>query len=425
MKKTLLILTVLFAANVLLAQNDNGHTVVYNYVSKKITYPSKKATVNNENFVFQIKNINTFKYDISVNGEPVNYNTDIPEIFQLQSLINTNQDSTDDAISDKNDINDTTVLNFTFDDLQKKYKELTTSGNFYQILLKLVSSDISPSKMIELKENYYNDFITEKSGTSQAANIVLYYNKRIENIKLFAPILKADTGISNAKKIIIDTILTRTNRVAESKQHIELAVFYENINEDKFTVNQFIPNPKADEIKINITAKPKTGTSKNDTEIKTEIPLELKGSWKMDFSLGFFATNLTDEDYGNKPVYENNSIAGYKLVRLNNNLNVGIAGFMHLYWRNGRGINGSLTLGLGIDNNTDFRIMPGLSLIVGKKERFIFSGGAVFGKNKYLSPIFDKEIIYTDKIDPVYVEQNKIGLYFGISYNLFKTKASE
>ena len=412
MKKRLLIPLLLFTIAV------NGQT--FDFYNKKLIGESCK--IENKNFTFTVININTIKYDVLIDDNPVNYNQDIPDL--IKEYLTKVRGSI--ARSGVNDSSTASIYNMSqcksIEELKSLYSTLKKSEHFHNLLIELISSDLQYISMIDYKRSYFKKYIGKDSedDESDISSIVDFYSKYINDIPLCAISLKEKLN-NHSDNVIVDTILKETKRIDSLNIPMKIASLYYKINEQSFSVYSFKPKPDADDLTINITAKPNTGFNMRKDEIKVEIPLIVNGGFKLDYSEGFFFSNVTDKEYITKPTYINDSITGYNLIKSEDNpLCFGFAGYMHAYWRSASNINVSLSFGVGIDQNTQLKIMPGISILMGRKERFIINGGLVMGKIKDLSKVQDLKHLYNENIEPIYSDSYKAGYFVGISYNLLK-----
>lgn len=409
--KYILFNLLLFTTLVTIGQNFDFH--------QKRLKGDTSGVISNNNFTFVITNINTFKYKINIDNKPVNNNLDIPDILKI-NLLNKNVD-TITTLEKSNKYKDKAEIIYNFDDLVNLYLNLKSSEQFYNALLELINSDVSPENIIIYKKSYYQQFMDKnfQDDNLSVGYILKYYSDLISKININAQIIKSTLTLKEQE--IVDTILKYAYKIEISNIPLKLGSLYGAINKQTFTVNYFIPKPNSDELLITIVAKPNNNYGKTSDDLKFEIPFLVKGGFKIDFSTGIFLSNISDKKYFNRPNFVNDSIKGYYLVKEDNNpISYGIAGYMHAYWRNARNINVGLTLGVGIDQNTQVKMMPGFSLILGRKERFIFNGGVVIGKCKELSIIQNETHLYNISTEPIYSEPYKIGWFGGISYNLTK-----
>ncbi|MEI8273939.1 MAG: hypothetical protein WCG08_15090 [Paludibacter sp.] len=383
--------------------------------------------VSNKNFTFTVNYINTFKYDVFIDNKPVQNNIEVPSI--LKTTIQSGLSSANFLIGNTSGIPkrfkesiDTLkypkVSNLT--DLDNIYLKLLTVEQFYEALNNLINSDISTVVLIKTKKDIFTQYISKQSSddTLAVAKIIEYYSTISNIIQINAVVI---LGKDTTKIKEIGKIIEASNRINESKIIYRLASLYASINKETFTVSSFIKKPDADEVVINITAKSKSEYKDKIKDINIEIPIEVTGGWKIDYSTGMFVSNLIDNLYINKPEFRNDSIIGYKLIPENSNpLSYGFCGFMHAYKRSNSDCKLGLALGIGIDQNIQTKVMFGGSLMLGKKERFIINLGCSISKTKELSNIYYIDHLYKDRVDITYSEPFKTGWFLGISYNLSK-----
>ena len=405
--KNLLLIVLLFTTVFLKGQTFDFH-------NQKLL-DNESGYVSNKNFTLSITNVNTFKYDVVIDNQFINNNIEKPDIFDSSF-------KEFEKIAKQGLLNKQLLAVSDINDLLQLFLNLQSCLQFQESLVELVSSNQSPENIIEMKRGYLFLY-TGISGVDDkldVPSIIKYYSSIITRIKLSAPEIK-EKATTTEEKEKVDEIINETVGIFNVRSHYQLASFYNSINEQKFTVNKFIKKPNADDIIVNVTLSPNAEFS-NEKMIKSvEIPLLVNGGVKIDFSTGIFVSNLVDDVYLNKPNYENGSITSYNLIKEDENpIGYGLAGYMHTYWRTHKDFNVALSLGVGIDQNTQVKIMPGLSLIVGRKERLVINAGFAFGKVKQLSKEQDTERLYSSKIDPIYSEPYKLGWSVGISYNLFK-----
>jgi len=392
----------------------NGQTFDFN--NKKLLDCSD-GVIRNSSFTFTVSNINTFKYKVLLDSKPINNNMDIPDLIKKYMLKIDSAKVYDKGGNKRKDVK-------TYDDLESLYLKLKTAEQFYNGLVELLGSELSPEKILLYKKIYYQQFMGSDpiDDISDAIGITQYYRTLMDQININAQGIKFDTKESS-KQVAIDSIYSYTRRIELSGLPQKLASTYIAINEQTFSVKSFIPRPNADDLILSITAKPNPVYNKNGEEIKIDIPFMVKGGCKIDFSTGIFFSNIVDKEFVNKPNYLNDSITGYNLIQADkNSLGYGIAGYIHAYWRTACNMNLSFTAGVGIDQNTQVKFMPGISLILGRNERLIINGGFAIGKQKVLSNVQDENHLYKEKVDPVYTETFKKGWFLGISYNLSKPK---
>jgi len=179
-----------------------------------------------------------------------------------------------------------------------------------------------------------------------------------------------------------------------------------------------------DYIQFDVTIKPKTEFkevfAKNQNR-RFKYSEYLRGGIRYDFSVGtVFDFVNKDEFYENR----NNTIAKIS----NNKYYPTLAGLFHVSLRSASLCSVGFSLGASL-NITEFDINSlfiGPSLLVGKKEKIIFTSGMSFRKTKQLkSGYFDgQQIVGESNIDNYLTNNFKLGAFVGISYNLTKKQKS-
>lgn len=116
-----------------------------------------------------------------------------------------------------------------------------------------------------------------------------------------------------------------------------------------------------------------------------------RGGFKIDFSTGIGATGLIDKSYSttatSTTITSGTSTAASPetiIERNEGDFRLGIVVLSHAYFRTGARLNVALTGGFMIDNNVATRYLAGGSLILGREQRLILSGGWAIGKVKRL-----------------------------------------
>lgn len=159
-----------------------------------------------------------------------------------------------------------------------------------------------------------------------------------------------------------------------------------------------------------------------------------RGGVRFDFSVGtVFDFQLDkndndDDDYYSEYAIKDtivNNIAKKKIVGVSrDSFKPSLAGMFHTSFRTAGTCSFGLTLGASLNVETfDLNsLFPGVSLLVGKNQKFIFTVGAAFKKVDLLK----KNYSLNEEYDPstfndgttLTSSQYKIGLFFGITYNL-------
>ena len=439
--------------------SDNNKKIIFDFKTKELITSS---IIENENTSFKLININKFKYDVFIDGEPYSYNLNegkdfnkltekgyikksflndvkknsftmgkilnFEELQKNKELINDNfralqlnNNKIYSMIENEKNIENklkrkVEVINIMnkINEIKNAQKILSEAQKFYENLVILVNSDILTNEILEIKKEMFKSYIKDYDDkVNDVVNIIKYYSQQIliiDNIKNF--INRIDQNIYKNEIDALKKVLSKKNSIDSI---YKLAFLYSEINESQFVVYSFIPNPESDNIKIKINVVSK---KEKLNKIKIEVPLVMTGGFKVDFSSGMFISNIVDKKYVNKKDTKSTNTP-YKLVSDSDSFSLGIASFMHAYFRWGEVLNVSLTLGLGFDQDVQFKTMLGLSFILGRKQRFIFTLGGAIGKSKdILEEDKDKET--NELIIPNYSNKfRKLGWFLSVSYNFF------
>lgn len=185
----------------------------------------------------------------------------------------------------------------------------------------------------------------------------------------------------------------------------------------------------ADYVKYNFEFKPNTILNNNLPQgvspSNLELAFQIHEGAKFDISSGFvldyglvdpsFYYDRTSDPTGEKVYVRKNGDGG--------NVNPAIAIFFNGYKRTSTNFKLGGALGAGLSNNARFRLYAGPSLIVGRKERVIISGGISFGAVSRLADGYTENMELEDSPSlptsvPTVLDRYKMGLYFGVGFNL-------
>lgn len=185
--------------------------------------------------------------------------------------------------------------------------------------------------------------------------------------------------------------------------------------------------PNSDLVNLKITVKD------NEGKVVSTVPLSYynRAGYKIDFSTGFFYTNLEDQEY--KAVNKFSSAPPYTSIdtvfqikqKEKGKGKIAIGVLAHYYPRWFKYFNIAASCGFSYQaENRIVNFLTGLSVLCGNQQRFIISGGASFGKVKALDTNFyekDKDYhksVLNEKTEIPVTERLKSSLFFGVSYNL-------
>jgi hypothetical protein len=173
---------------------------------------------------------------------------------------------------------------------------------------------------------------------------------------------------------------------------------------------------RADYLKVSFTLYAGKYSSAEDSLLTKQIVYYASRYWRFDVTSGFFYSNLTSQYY-----YFTDSMAHYqKESKSSFDLSVGaLVHFNRVFTpdvKAGLCVGGGLSL---LDAKT--KALAGISLIIGRKYEFAFSGGASFSSIPVPSHTLNNTTIpYISSPEATVPTYNKIatGVFFGVSYSL-------
>ncbi|QQV02972.1 MULTISPECIES: hypothetical protein [Chryseobacterium] len=175
---------------------------------------------------------------------------------------------------------------------------------------------------------------------------------------------------------------------------------------------------------VNITGrKVEDGKYIIDRSKRFEYKEYLKGGIRFDFSIG------TVFDIGNKQqefdIIQNNQ--GYEIIQKTNNQYIPtIAGMLHSSWRSANNFALGFTLGVSMDM-TKLQLnslFPGISLLLGKTDKIIFTAGPALRKVTQLTNGFKLNTLLGSSPADYTSESYKLGWFVGVSWNLTNKQKS-
>ncbi|CAI8725826.1 hypothetical protein [Chryseobacterium sp. IT-36CA2] len=226
-------------------------------------------------------------------------------------------------------------------------------------------------------------------------------------------------------KNVTDQMLKKVEDMSLSTKLSSVEIYNRELQNDETFV--YVSDPiqgLGDYIEFDVTIKPKTEFkevfAKNQNR-RFKYSEYLRGGIRYDFSVGtVFDFVNKDEFYENR----NNTIAKTS----NNKYYPTLAGLFHVSLRSSSLCSVGFSLGASL-NITEFDINSlfiGPSLLVGKKEKIIFTSGMSFRKTKQLKSGYSdgQQIVGESNIDNYLTNNFRLGFFVGISYNLTKKQKS-
>jgi len=357
---------------------------------------------NNQLLQVQLLNGNPFKYDYVLNYKTINLFSDTPPSFLKPEAGAGNQlDDSESLVIPEKVLSESEILKDQ-EELLDSIQEFGSNLEEYQdVLMSLESID----------HDIHNDFRDKAKEWFTA----LYNSKQhlILNIEQLATpsaeiIANSDeiTRAFEALKPLYEKIMRQVNE----SYLLPIDVFGDNIDYVEIKLERYINTTKVDEY---------------------NYKLWLTGGVKIDFSAGAFITSLINKSYSATAV--TNSTTGataYNIIEDNTgNYNLGFGPMANITFRTGGWFKPVLNVGTLLTSETDFQILVGGGLIIGKLERFIFHTGLTMGtvaelKNTY-STGTDTSYTLNDPNEVPTVDRFKTGYFFGVTYNFKSTKNNQ
>ena len=285
----------------------------------------------------------------------------------------------------------------------------------YKELLYLVHIDgLSINKIVEEKNRITN-------GEDDVSLIITMKNN-IKEIKEFYE--SVPDGAS--RKDEVDEIYKKLEEAGFENLPFDMRKLLTKINANSFSFSASPVTAEKDVIIYEVTITPIENTEygSGSKKVSFEVPVEVLGGFKIDFSTGLFVSNLIDHKYAitrDSIFNANDTLRGYRVLRNEEGkIKLGLSAMMHLYYRFSSIINVGLNFGVGIIPDQSVSYLGGGSLIFGNKNRFIISGGVMLGSVERLSSLIKEKNLYPDipLQNNLTVKELDFGWYFGISYNL-------
>lgn len=351
----------------------------------------------------KIEKINTFIKNL---GSQISlYKSEAPNAYEI--IIENKIDANNlfiRAIESKNNDDDKTNISNAFQLIKKMSTDLKSDINKY-------TSEISSE-----------DFLDRDTFVNKRARFNSTY------IKLLNDISKLNRDAMNFDDIKEDYVkkLNEFNTLSiEIKQEIS-KMFQLKINNYLLPVD--INGKNIDLVEVSVKRYDKTAT--NPTPDEYTYNIYVKGGFKIDISAGLFISSLMDKEYETKDVLVNvnGTTETQKIIYEKNkgNYDFGFGSMINVSMRGGSWVRPSFNVGALFTANQKFQILSGLGIILGKEERIVLHAGLSMGSVAEISNQFiaDGKTPYnlgtSGQVSTV--DKFKFGHFFGLTYNLGKTK---
>lgn len=448
MKKNFILLFALFSIHTAIA-----YQAVYDYQSGDV----QKDGVDTGDMIYvKVININTFKYKVTIKGTKVDYNTPVPDALNILFSL---EESTNDISSGEAESYITSAIK-TMESvnaakgspLEQDQKEIikickqlkSDAGKLIVIintkdqLLNLVRREWPDhGSMISHKE-----VITAMKAVQTRKDMVDIYNSYVAAY-LRAEVLyemaeeEAEKLIDKRESIKIKGAIEQFEEGYEKltfrnylKMIDDLLSFMKSLEDkESFTVKSDLIEMNTDAIAVNIKVEAYITlgalSSSNPKSAIFEVPA--KKGWKPVFGVGpafSFVDGAKDDLFFIEP--DTDPINSIVRKRPDNNvIRPGIAAMMSAYRRSGNDFNWGPMMGVGVEfegaDDVNVSYYFGLSAIVGKKQKFIVSGGVSFLRvNRFTNEFLPDKLYSTELINAGSVTDKtyRASLFLSISFAL-------
>ncbi|MEN0054497.1 MAG: hypothetical protein AAGC65_12560 [Mucilaginibacter sp.] len=362
---------------------------------------------------FFITNFNTAKYDITVGSDYENTTSAVPDLYNtLFTLLGPagGKESLDQP-----------------DEIQSEFAKIINLNKQLKDFLKslLTDADCTDNDILEQRKKSIldaiaNAFDKKKPALSFDEKYTALKTKRITNHKKNPDGTDYKNPDFNKDiKTLYHLSTTPDSIIAETKTLIQ------RMGSTTFTYHYIVPQlQNADFINFTLSVKPKDGSEGTKHIDNKPISIPLRGGWKVDFSTGFYYSNIKNYSYGLKNHVENDTIRYKEIIGedgKNNGKNaLGLTALVHIYKRLGFW-QPAFTFGLGGSTDLNYSFLVGPSLVCGKRNKVILSAGANFSSIKVLSDkYYDNGSLAQVRPDVTTIDtRNKIksGWFVGLTYS--------
>lgn len=376
----------------------------------------------NTGVIFLIKDFNTLKYDITVGKEFVSNFTDVPGLFTAAG----------DLLADLPELTSTEKTKSLGPELALITKLNQDLNEFFKIKMKdldcicLTDFEDQKSKIIAQIKKEFNiadtvnilDFSKDyRTMRTQHIEKMKETNKDYNSVKFNEDFKKAF-----GMEMTPDALVQQTRMVLST------------LVNTKFLYQYNVPQlQNADKIVFNLSINPKkdVGGVMHMTDELIEIPL--RGGWKIDFSTGFYYSNIKNKEFGLRDVIRGDTLSAKEVVDEGGKdfgkHTAGITALMHIYPRMGS-VQPALTFGVGKGLDLNYSFVFGGSLLMGRDNRFVISSGYNYSNVKTLSNRYldvDNNLMEVDKsaTSVVNVNRFKRGGFLSLTYSFGAKKVQK
>lgn len=455
--KYIVVISFLLFVSVLNAQHDVSYDFAEQAAYKRITHTdqakpgvTKLTTVaQGDACSFTVKNVNTFLYEVSVNGETVALNSDPPQAFQVffnavsfagdaaavssssevvpsaesahlsadrRRLISSYKNKLD---SFRDSLANLEAWKMKYDGLLNTIQVDGLTGDSITVLVKEFMNGYTPTTVVSYGMRTYNNTLTLLQQAIDAINQLPGEEQKAKQDDL-KKLLELQTKIEVFGYPAFFTRFSILHK--QALNHKSYYVVSPPVIAEKDYIN----------FKISIQPRKDLKFAQPLQTLSFEYPVRIRNSVKVDFSSGIFVSfnEARGRSYRLDPVpgdstkvmIAKNEPAAFALPSL------GAA--IHGSWRRSPSFafGGMLGIGLNSANITDANFYFGLSFIGGWRERFILNCGFALNhvdylsKDFYVGQVLRKSDVTTDKLTE---KTYRGGPFIALTFNITNKKQSQ
>lgn len=377
----------------------------------------------NRGVVFFLNNLNTYQYEASIGNKYFSSDNNSGQFMEIQKLLLPSGATLTSAQNDT-----PKIAELSIELIIAKILKLNNDLKEFQLLLQ--NTDICTSNFnlddvfFDINNNIRNIFEINNNYETFETKYIEKRDAFIQYAKIHDP--KYDLAKFNEeyKKGNLNDVITPDDLVMNTRR------LYNSLASIKFHLQYNVPQIKNyDFISFVLNVKPKEGFYGPLRIVDQEIEIPIHGGYRLDFSTGFYYSNVANQKYSLKNVIEHDTIVRKIIIDDNEHINynntIGIAALLHFYVRSGS-IQPSICLGMGSSLDLNYSLLFGGGLILGSKNRVMISGGLNFSSVKRLSnsnPI--TEPVHNSVTTINYNDRIVKGGFISVTYSLSGTKVMQ
>jgi hypothetical protein len=411
-----------------------------------------QALKKGEITAFEIRNINTFLYDITISGKSLQYFTEVPEVLKpmlaspgtgtgdldektVEEYLENYSDSANSKRSSELDSAHVVTFNGKVKDFKNLLGQLDrvkvfseelnvaiyTAGNDtarmrgnLRVSSKKIIGACSTGCEVKLDSTLRSLYLGAING----------YDELVRAYKVLSP---ADQEVKEIKdlKEEADEIMEKIKKADYPAAITKIVGLYSYANsEDAFRASSPIYAADGDDMQFDVKIVRKKDLPYTAPDVSTDLSLKVKvyDYWKTDFSTGLFF-NFDRSKFSQS--YSLKDLPGDTTAEIIHNparheVIPSVGALVHTYYKSRRNVTGGFSFGISTDNFDKAKYHLGGSLFFLGDQRLVLTAGANAGKvNDIASPYAVGDVIVKGSLDKVETEEVfKFSYFLSLSWNL-------